>query len=200
MEFVNGDVEHAHMWSDGNASTFHISRLVVRKNLSLPPNSVVNVDASMESPADVPFAFELMDNLAQKMLLMMLTMIQGEQTVQIAILNLADVHVKLWHNQELRHVIEVNAMLDMKVEEDGKAALYAQEYDQGVMSVSQQYQVCQLQVISGEHPDVTPERTEQGDLRIVMGDETGFVGGSLRDSKFLEFTNSSMSDSRSCHR
>ena len=119
LEFGNGDIVHAHMRSDVSASAFHISRLVVRKKLSLPPNSVVYVDAKMESPANVPFAFEPVDNLAQKKLFMMPGMTQGDETVQVAVLNLADVHVKLRRNQELAHAVEVDAMLDMKAEKGG---------------------------------------------------------------------------------
>ena len=81
----------SYMRSDVSASAFHISRLVVRKKLSLPPNSVVYVDAKMESPANVPFAF---DSLAQKKLFMMPGMTQGDKTVQVAVLNLEDVHVE----------------------------------------------------------------------------------------------------------
>ena len=99
-EFANGDVVHAHMRSDVSASAFHISRLVVRKKLSLPPNLVMYVDAKMESPANVPFAFEPVDNLAQKKLFMVPGMTQGDKTVQVAVLNLADVHVKLRRNQD----------------------------------------------------------------------------------------------------
>ena len=183
LEFGNGDIVHAHMRSDVSASAFHISRLVVRKKLSLPPNLVVYVDAKMESPANVPFAFEPVDNLAQKKLFMMPGMTQGDKTVQVAVLNLADVHVKLRQNQELAHAVEVDAMLDMKAEKGGKPVLYVREDGQGGMPVPQQYQVCQLRVTGGEHPDVIVEGNEQGDLETETGEDTGCVGGSLRDSE-----------------
>ena len=198
LEFGNGDIVHAHMRSDVSASAFHISRLVVRKKLSLPPNSVVYVDAKMESPANVPFAFEPVDNLAQKKLFMMPGMTQGDKTVQVAVLNLADVHVKLRRNQELAHAVEVDAMLDMKAEKGGKPVLYVREDDLGGMPVPQQYQVCQLRVTGGEHPDVIVEGNEQGDLETETGEDTGCVGGSLRDSESSGYTNSSTSESKSC--
>ena len=198
LEFGNGDIVHAHMRSDVSASAFHISRLVVRKKLSLPPNSVVYVDAKMESPANVPFAFEPVDNLAQKKLFMMPGMTQGDKTVQVAVLNLADVHVKLRRNQELAHAVEVDAMLDMKAEKGGKPVLYVREDDQGGMPVPQQYKVCQLRVTGGEHPDVIVEGNEQGDLETETGEDTGCVGGSLRDSESSGYTNSSTSESKSC--
>ena len=197
LEFGNGDIVHAHMRSDVSASAFHISRLVVRKKLSLPPNSVVYVDAKMESPAIVPFAFEPVDNLAQKKLFMMPGMTQGDKTVQVAVLNLADVHVKLRRNQELAHAVEVDAMLDMKAEKGGKPVLYVREDDQGGMPVPQQYKVCQLRVTGGEHPDVIVEGNEQGDLETETGEDTGCVGGSLRDSESSGYTNSSTSESKS---
>ena len=145
------------MRSDVSASAFHISRLVVRKKLSLRPNSVVYVDAKMESPANVPFVFESVDNLAQKKLVMMPGMTQGDKTVKVAVLNLADAHVDLWRNQELAHAFEMDAMLDMKAEKDEKPVLYVREDDHGRMSVPQQYQVCQLRDTAGEHPDVIVE-------------------------------------------
>ena len=72
------------------------------------------------------------------------------------------------------------------------------EDDQGGMSVPQQYQVCQLRVIAGEHPDVIVEGNEQGDLETETGEDTGCVGGSLRDSESSGYTNSSTSESKSC--
>ena len=122
---------YAHMQSYANASIFHIGQLVVRKKLSLPPNSVAYVDAKLESPTNVPFAFEPAYDLAQQKLFMMPGMIQGEQTIQIAVLNLADIHVKLRHNQEMVHTIEVDAMLDVKAEKDEKLVLYAGKDDRG---------------------------------------------------------------------
>ena len=198
LEIGNGDVVHAHMRSHVSASAFHISRLVVRKKLFLPTNSVVYVDAKMESPANVPFAFEPVDNLAQKKLFMMPGMTQGDKTVQVAVLNLVDVHVKLWRNQELAHAVEVDAMLDMKAEKGGKPVLYVREDDQVGMSVPQQYQVCQLRVTAGEYPDVIVEGNEQGDLETETGKDTRCVGGSLRDSESSWYTNSSKPESKSC--
>ena len=129
---------------------------------------------------------------------MMPGMTQGDKTVQVAVLNLADVHVKLRRNQELAHAVEVDAMLDMKAEKGGKPVLYVWEDDQGEMSVPQQYQVCQLRVTAGEHPDVIVEGNEQGDLETETGEDTGCVGGSLRDSESSGYTNSSTSESKSC--
>ena len=112
--------------------------------------------------------------------------------------NLADVHVKLRRNQELAHAVEVDAMLDMKPEKGGKPVLYVWEDEQGEMSVPQQYQVCQLRVTAGEHPDVIVEGNEQGDLETETGEDTGCVGGSLKDSESSGYTNSSTSESKSC--
>lgn len=200
LEFGNGDVIHAHMRSDALANNFHISRLVVKKKLSLPPNSVVYVNAKMESPAGVPFAFEPVDTLAKKKLFMMPGMVQGDQNFQVAVLNLADVHVKLRRNQELAYAVEVDAMLDRTSEKDEDSVLYVREDDQGKISVPQQYEVCQLRVTSGEHLDVVIEGPEQGDKDNVNGEDTGFVGGSLRDIKSPGYTGSSTSESNSHYR
>ena len=91
VEMSNGEEVFASYHSQDSGS-FHISRVLASKKVSIKPRTAKRIKAKFEYPVDAPFAVK---PTSRKDLFVPSIVVNGAQSVEILVMNLSDHHITL---------------------------------------------------------------------------------------------------------
>ena len=147
---------------------YHISRVTLTKKTKIPPHSMRFVSVKVQIPAPVTYAVEP----AQKASLFSPSMVvQGDDQMTFAILNMSSHHVTLRRNEEVGWATEINAM--MVPREEDERGVQADLYVCGEQLEEPKLQVCRVNTIVNGIPEV---ELEEGKVPGRVQQETGVQG------------------------
>ena len=144
---------------------YHVSRVTLTKKTKIPPHSMQFVSVKVQNPAPVTYAVEP----TQKASLFSPSMVvQGDDQMTFAILNMSGHHVTLRRNEEVGRATEINAMMVSREEQEGEVE--ADLYVYGEQSEEPKLQVCRVKTIVNGIPEVELEEGKvPGEMQQEMG-------------------------------
>ena len=107
VEMSNGEEVFA-SYHRQDSGSFHISRVLASKKVSIKPRTAKRIKAKFEYPVDAPFAVK---PTSRKDLFAPSIVVNGAQSVEILVMNLSDHHITLKRNYLLGTATEIDAML-----------------------------------------------------------------------------------------
>ena len=107
VEMSNGEEVFA-SYHRQDSGSFHISRVLANKKVSIKPRTAKRIKAKFEYPVDAPFAVK---PTSRKGLFAPSIVVNGAQSVEILVMNLSDHHITLKRNSLLGSATEIDAML-----------------------------------------------------------------------------------------
>ena len=107
VEMSNGEEVFA-SYHRQDSGSFHISRVLASKKVSIKPRTAKRIKAKFEYPVDAPFAVK---PTSRKDLFAPSIVVNGAQSVEILVMNLSDHHITLKRNSLLGTATEIDAML-----------------------------------------------------------------------------------------
>ena len=115
LEMGTGERIHASMKTKDVRGTYHVSRVLMHKWVSIPANTMKVVAGKLENPAQVPF---MLESAAHPKVFAMPLMLEGTP-VSVCMVNLSDSCVTLKRNTEICQAVEVDAMIDFTTTSSG---------------------------------------------------------------------------------
>ena len=116
LEMETGERIHASMKTNDVRGTYHVSRVLMHKRVSIPANTMKVVAGKLENPAQVPF---MLESAAHPKVFAMPLMLEGAPSVSVCMVNLSDSCVTLKRNTEIGQAVEVDAMIDFTTTSSG---------------------------------------------------------------------------------
>ena len=140
------------MKGDVGDHPYYVSRVTLSKKTKIPPHSKRFVSVKVQNPAPVTYAVEPF----QKTSLFSPSMvIQGDEQMAFAILNMSGHHVTLRRNGVVGRATEINAMMVPREEQEGEVE--ADLYVCGEQSEEPKLQVCRVKTIVNGIPELELE-------------------------------------------
>ena len=168
LEIGKQDKVFVVMKGDVGDHWYRASQVTLSKKTKIPPHSMRFVSVKVQNPAPVTYAVEPF----QKTSLFSPSMvIQGDEQMTFAILNMSGHHVTLRRNEVVGRATEVNAMMVRREEQGGEVE--ADLSVCGEQSEEPKLQVCRVKTILNGIPEV---ELEEGKVPGVMQQETGQGG------------------------
>ena len=116
LEMGTGERIHASMKTNDVRGTYHVSRVLMHKKVSIPANTMKVVAGKLENPAQVPF---MLESAAHPKVFAIPLMLEGAPSVSVCMVNLSDSCVTLKRNTEIGQAVEVDAMIDFTTTSSG---------------------------------------------------------------------------------
>ena len=107
VEMSNGE-EVFTSYHRQDSGSFHISRVLASKKVSIKPRTAKRIKAKFEYPVDAPFTVK---PTSRKDLFAPSIVVNGAQSVEILVMNLTDHHITLKRNSLLGTATDIDAML-----------------------------------------------------------------------------------------